>query len=272
MSADDLMLANDFPSFQRYQLAFTAHIRDPLHQPRPQGVAASGMAVYNEIVFNNLFASVSACFPVAQKVIGKRAWLKLIRAFLREHAANTPIFRKIPEEFLSFLADSTSNRPPLLPSYLLSLCHYEWIELLVASIEAPKLDDEAINRQGDLLTEQPVFTPTMQLLSYDYAVHKISPRNKPKQQLSTQLLVYRNVEDEVKFIALNSITFRLLSLLRQNKSTGKQALTLITNVMHTDSPEKIIQFGLQALEDLKNLGVIIGTLKPKSPPDKKLIS
>jgi hypothetical protein len=264
MSADDLMFANDLPSFQRYQLAFTAHIRDPLHKPRPQGVAASGMAVYKEIVFNNLFASVSACFPVAQKVIGKRAWLKLTRAFLREHAANTPIFRKIPEEFLSFLADSTSNRSPLLPSYLLSLCHYEWIELLVASIEVPKLDDEAINRQGDLLTEQPVFTPTMQLLSYDYAVHKISPRNKPKQQQSTQLLVYRNAEDEVKFIALNSITFRLLSLLRQNESTGKQALTLISNEMHADSPEKIIQFGLHALEDLKNLGVIIGTLKPKS--------
>ncbi|NOU41693.1 MAG: DUF2063 domain-containing protein [Methylotenera sp.] len=266
------MNTDNLPSFQRYQLAFTAHIRDPLHQPRPQGVAASGMAVYKEIVFNNLFASVSACFPVAQKVIGKRAWLNLTRAFLREHAANTPIFRQIPEEFLSFLADSTSTRPLLLPPYLLSLCHYEWIELLVASIEAPKLDDEAINRQGDLLTEQPVFTPTMQLLSYDYAVHEISPRNKPKQQQSTQLLVYRNIEDEVKFIAVNSITFRLLSLLKQNKSTGKQALTLIADDMHTDSPEKIIQFGLQALEDLKNLGVIIGTLKPKSPPDKKLIS
>lgn len=254
----------DLPSFQRYQLAFTAHIRDPLHQPRPKGVVASGMAVYKEIVFNNLLASVSTCFPVAQKVIGKRAWLKLTQEFLREHAANTPIFRQIPEEFLSFLATATSINQPLLPPYLLSLCHYEWIELLVASMPEPIPSNEAVNLQGDLLTEYPVFTPTMQLLNYDYAVHKISPRNKPKQQKSTQLLVYRNVEDEVKFIALNSITFKLLSLLRQNKSTGKQALTLITDEVHEATSDRIIQFWLQTLETLKSQGVIIGTLDPEA--------
>ncbi|MDO9365735.1 MAG: putative DNA-binding domain-containing protein [Methylotenera sp.] len=257
-------MSTGLPSFQRYQLAFTAHIRDPLHQPRPEGVVASGMAVYKEIVFNNLLASVSACFPVAQKVIGKRAWLKLTQAFLREHAANTPIFRQIPEEFLSFLATATSNNQPLLPPYLLSLCHYEWIELLVASMPVPTLRIEIINPQGDLLTEHPVFTPTMQLLNYDYAVHKISPRNKPKQPQSTQLLVYRNVEDEVKFIAINLVTFRLLTLLRQNKGTGKQALTLITSEMHEATSGKIIQFWLQTLEELKSQGVIIGTLKPEA--------
>lgn len=258
------MNADDLPSFQRYQLAFTAHIRDPLHQPRPHGVTAKRMAVYKEIVFNNLFASVSACFPVAQKVIGKRAWLKLTQSFLREHAANTPIFRQIPEEFLSFLTTVTANNQPLLPPYLLSLCHYEWIELLVASIEAPKFGDETINRQGDLLTEKPVFTPTMQLLNYDYAVHKISQLNKPKQPQSTQLLVYRNIEEQVRFIELNAVTFRLLILLSQSKCTSKQALTLISNEMHEDSHEKITQFGLQALEELKSQGVIIGTLKAET--------
>jgi hypothetical protein len=250
----------DLPSFQRYQLAFTAHIRDPLRQPRPQGVPVKRMAVYKEIVFNNLFASVSACFPVAQKVIGKRAWLKLTQAFLREHAANTPIFRQIPEEFLSFLATATSSNQPLLPPYLLSLCHYEWIELLVASMATPNLASEKINPTGNLLTEHPIFTPAMQLLHYDYAVHKISPRNKPKQQ-STQLLVYRNAEDLVKFLELNPVTFRLLTLLQQNTNTGKQALTLLANELGETDSEKIIQFGLQIMEKLRSQDVIIGTFK-----------
>ena len=74
----------DLPSFQRYQLAFTARLRDPHKQPPIAGVPRERMAVYEEIVFNNLLESVSACFPVAQKVLGKRKWLKLVQAFLRE--------------------------------------------------------------------------------------------------------------------------------------------------------------------------------------------
>jgi uncharacterized protein len=248
----------DLPSFQRYQLAFTAHIRNPLHQPRPQGVVASSMAVYTEIVFNNLFASVSACFPVAQKVLGKRSWLKLTQAFLREHSATTPIFRQIPEEFLSFLTHINSETL-VLPPYLLSLCHYEWIELLVASIASHEQSNEKISSAGNLLTEQPIFTPTMQLLHYDYAVHKISPRNKPKKIQSTQLLVYRNTEDHVKFLELNSVTFKLLTLIKQNLHTGEQALTLLASKLGEAEPEKTIQFGLQILEKLRSQGVIIGT-------------
>ncbi len=257
-------MSADLPSFQRYQLAFTAYIRDPLHQPRPQGVPVNRMDVYKEIVFNNLFASVSACFPVAQKVLGKRAWLKLTQAFLREHAANTPIFRQIPEEFLSFLANVNSEIQPL-PPYLISLCHYEWVELLVASMATPKLENETINPTGDLLMAPPAFTPAMQLLHYDYAVHKISPRSKPKQIQSTQLLVYRNTEDHVKFLELNPVTFRLLSLLQQNTNTGKQALILLANELGEADSDRIIQFGLQTMEELRSQGVITGTFKaPKN--------
>lgn len=256
-------MSADLPSFQRYQLAFTAHIRDPHHQPRPVGVVASRIAVYQEIVFNNLFASVSACFPVAQKVLGKRAWLKLTQAFLREHAANTPIFRQIPEEFLSFLSyanmHANTDVKSLLPPYLASLCHYEWIELLVAAMPTPEFASEKINPTGNLLTEHPVFTLTMQLLHYDYAVHKISPRNKPKQKQSTHLLVYRNTEDLVKFVELNAVTFKLLTLLQQNKNTGEQTFRLLANELTQLHPETIIQFGLETLESLRSQGVVLGT-------------
>lgn len=257
-------MSAELPSFQRYQLAFTAHIRDPHHQPRPAGVVASRIAVYQEIVFNNLFASVSACFPVAQKVLGKRAWLKLTQAFLREHAANTPIFRQIPEEFLSFLSYANKHTNTevklLLPAYLASLCHYEWIELLVASMPTPEFTSKKIDTTGNLLTKHPVFTPTMQLLHYDYAVHKISPRNKPKHKQSTHLLVYRNIEDLVKFVELNGITFRLLTLLQQNKNTGEQALTFLANELAQPHHETIIQFGLETLENLRSQGVVLGTV------------
>jgi hypothetical protein len=244
-------------SFQQYQQAFTAHIRDPLNQPRPKNVKAKGMDVYKEIVFNNLFESVSACFPVTQKVIGKRAWLKLIRGFFCEYSSSTPIFRKIPEEFLAYLSNMNALMPENLPPYLSSLCHYEWVELLVSTM-ADETDKRDINAIGDLRMNQPAFTNTMQLLNYEYAVQKISLRYKPREKINTQLLVYRNTEFEVKFVELNTITYRLIEMLKQDRVDCEQALTMLAKEINQPYTESIIQFGLDILEDLRNKGAILG--------------
>lgn len=258
-------MTKDIPSFQQYQRAFTAHIRDPLNQPRPKNVVAKRMDVYTEIVFNNLFESVSACFPVAQKVIGKRAWQKLIRGFFSDHSANTPIFRKIPEEFLTYLTSINCSDEPKLPPYLVSLCHYEWVELLVSTMVNPTDEvlshHRTINFTGDLLENQPAFTPTMQLLNYEYAVQKISPRYKPTDKVNTQLLVYRNADYAVNFIELNPVTYRLIKLLQEKDATSKRALNMIANELGLLQAESVILFGLDILEALRSQGVILGVYK-----------
>lgn len=245
------------PSFQRYQLAFTARLRDAKNAPPLAGVPHERMAVYEEIVFNNLFESVSACFPIASKVIGKRKWLKLNQAFMRDYSAHSPLFRKIPEQFLQYLNKPSAELQQLMPDYLNSLCHYEWVELLVSGIEEP--NPQGLQPNGDLATHKPVFSATMQLLNYDYAVHKITPRKKPQHKTSTQLLVYRNADDMVKFIELNAVTYRLITMLLNEAMTGRQALTLLAKELQHPQPESIIEFGLSILEDLRSQGVIIGT-------------
>ena len=62
-----------------YQMAFTRHIRDPQNTKVPAGVSERGMAVYTEIVFNNIESSVAACFPVLKKILGEEVWLRLVR-------------------------------------------------------------------------------------------------------------------------------------------------------------------------------------------------
>lgn len=250
--------STELPEFQRYQLAFTARLRDPQNNLPPAGVPDDRMAVYEEIVFNNLFESVSACFPVARKVLGKHVWLKLTQAFMREYSANDPLFRKIPEQFLQFLDQTSSDLQAQIPPYIKSLCHYEWIELLVAS--APYTAKPAnIDTDGDFVRSIPVFVPSMQLLDYDYAVHKISPSHKPNQEESTQLLVYLNADDEVKFIELNAVTYRLISLLHSSGYTGSEALMQLAMELQHPEPARMIDFGLAILKDLKGQGVIIGT-------------
>ena len=90
-------------AFQKYQLEFTAHIRNPGANKKPAQVKDARMAVYREIVFNNIFGSVSACFPVCKSILNARAWKKLVREFFAQHQATTPIFREIPQQFLQFL-------------------------------------------------------------------------------------------------------------------------------------------------------------------------
>lgn len=251
-------MSSFIPSFQQYQLSFTQHLRDPKRHKRPKGTAVVGMAVYDEIVFNNIFTSISACFPVAQKVIGKRRWLQLVRGFFRDYAADYPLFRQIPEAFIDYLKLLEPSTD--LPDYLSSLCHYEWIELAVAA-NNQKIDWRTIDTDGDLLEGQAVFNPALQLLDYAYDAHKISPRYKPTVQVSTQLLVYRNAEDQVNFVELNLVTFNLIALLMEGKMSCREALQQISQELGHAKPESVLQFGLQMLEDFKRQGIILGVSK-----------
>lgn len=259
-------MSAETPEFQRYQQAFTARLRDPQHQPLPAGVSPDRMAVYEEIVFNNLFESVSACFPITRSMLGESTWLNLVRAFMREYAANSPLFRSIPEQFLHYLNLPENNLTVALPSYFSSLCHYEWVELHIASFPADSTGTKSTESENisdvDLANERPRFTPAMMLLEYDYAVHKISPSHLPEQK-STQLLVYRNRDDQVQFMELNAVTYRLISLLQNQGLTCKQALTLVAKELQHPQPESIMGFGLALLNELKHKGIIIGAVVDK---------
>jgi uncharacterized protein len=246
------MLEN-LPEFQRYQLAFTAHIRNPKANKKPAQVDDARMAVYREIVFNNILNSVTTCFPVCVQVLGERDWEKLVRQFFAKHQATTPIFREIPQQFLQFV-DSVKD----LPIYFEQLAHYEWVELALNSqpTVSPKL-----SKTPDFLNEKPVLAPANKLLQYDYAVHKISARHKPKMAEKTYLLVFRNPDNKVKFIELNPVTFQLLKLIDENNMIGKQALMrLAEGIQHPDA-NAVMQFGLEILQDLANQLAIIGSVK-----------
>ena len=240
--------------FQHYQLAFTAHIRDPSANKKPARVQNTRMAIYREIVFNNIFSSVSACFPVCKSMMGARAWRKLVRAFFAHHQATSPIFREIPQQFLQYIDTKID-----LPIYFQSLAHYEWVELAVASLQTNPIK---ISKTTDLLNEKPILTPAHMLLSYDYAVQSISKRHLPKGTEQTYLLVFRNAEDKVKFIELNPITFQLLNLIKTNQLTGRQALTMLAEEIAHPDVDAIITFGAEILTDLAKQQAIIGSTPP----------
>ncbi|MGV8990373.1 MAG: DNA-binding domain-containing protein [Thiobacillus sp.] len=247
--------SSELPDFQRYQFEFTAHIRDPKRHPRPAGVEARRMKIYNELLYNNVESFLLACFPVLRKILGVRKWAKLARAFFSTHRSHTPYFRQIPDEFIQFLQNEWTS-PDDYPPYLLALAHYEWIELVLSVSNSSA--DCPVDAFGDLLNGVPVLNPVLANLRYDWPVHRIAPRHKV-QPAETYLLVFRDTDDRVEFIEINAFTARLLTLLEPAKLSGHVALEQVATESRHPDPALILQAGAALLEDLRARGAILGS-------------
>jgi hypothetical protein len=242
------------PEFQRYQYAFTAHIRDPRTQPRPAGVEARRMKIYSELLYNNLEGFLLACFPVLRKVLGTRKWTALVRDFFRTHRSHTPYFRQIPDEFIQFLQNEWTP-PAGYPPFTLALAHYEWIELVLSV--TTRSAERAFDPAGDLLDGVPLLNPVLANLRYDWPVQRIAPRRKTPPA-ETYLLVFRDADDRVQFSEINAFTARLLGLLEPGTLSGRAALEQVADESRHPDRALVVQAGGALLNDLRAQGAIVG--------------
>jgi hypothetical protein len=243
------------PDFQHFQRAFAGHLRDPHHAPRPAGVPARRMAVYNELLFNNICGFVDACFPVSRAILGEKRWRRLCRTFYRDWPLHTPWFREIPREFARYLAEADIRQP--LPAWLAELAHYEWAELAVDVMDSPI---PAHDPAGDLLTRPVALNPALLNLAYAWPVHRIGPDYRPRKPQATHLVVYRDADDCVQFSAINAVTARLLALLAAAPTTGEAAIRQIAAELQHPAPEQLLAHGAALLDDLRRQGIVLGSL------------
>ncbi|UHD16534.1 HvfC family RiPP maturation protein [Thiocapsa bogorovii] len=249
------------PDFIRRQRAFAAHLRDPTRIPGPEDVEDRRMAIYRDLVFNNVSALLAGNFPVLRRILSDACWDDLIRDFFVRHRAKTPIFLELGQEFLDFLQSARTD-DPRDPPFLLELAHYEWVELAL-QISDVEPDRTRIDPTGDLLEGRPVVSPLAWNLSYRFPVHRIGPDCRPDAPPPepTHLVVYRTANDDIAFLEINAVTQRLLILLGEQTSpqTGRAALNRIAAELGHTAPDKIVAFGAELLEDLRTKGVVLGT-------------
>lgn len=240
--------------FRTFQQAFAAHLRDPQRAPRPPGVPARGMAVYRELVGNNLQGFIDSAFPVCRAILGDARWQRLGRRFLRDWPLHTPWFREIPREFVHFLTQTPGLR---LARWLPELAHYEWVELAADIADTPL---PAHDPAGDLSAAAVVLNPVLFNLAYAWPVHRIGPAWRPRRPLATHLLVYRDAADVVRFSEINPVTARLIALLAAARQSGEAACLQIAAELQHPEPERLVAFGIALLDDLRRQGVVLGTV------------
>lgn len=250
------------PDFIAQQRAFTDHIRDPEQHPRPGQVEDRRMAIYRELFFNNVEGFVSTAFPVLRTITAEDVWLRRVRDFFAEHRCETPYFAEIAEEFLAWLQHERGDHPDD-PAFIQELAHYEWVELALSVSDADADENlPALDRNGDLLAARPMISPLAWHLAYSYPVHRIGPDFQPEHagEQPTFLTVYRDRDDQIHFLELNAVTYRLLDLLKENPAyTGLDAMKVIAAEMQHPQPELVVEHGQQLLNDLRNRNIIIGT-------------
>ena len=235
--------------FKAKQHEFTQYIRDPATNPAPADVKPERMAMYRELIFNNIESFLAGNFPVIRKILDDEQWLELVQDFFLKHACKTPYFSEIGEEFLDYLENQRTN-PDDLP-FLLELAHYEWVEMALS------IAKEDINPHQqtieNLLHQTITLSPLAWPLLYQFPVQNIAPDYLPliPPEQPTCLLAYRGTDDEVKFIEINAVTYRMLEIIQEHGQVRTEdCLKQLAEESQHPDPDIIVMGGLQILKDL----------------------
>lgn len=242
------------------QYAFARHIRDPENQPAPADVEDRRMEIYRSLFYRNVESFLANSFPVLRKIIPDEQWHDMIRDYFSRHQARTPLFTKMPTEFLQYLEHERSGHSDDYP-FLLELAHYEWLEVEL-SLDNRDISEVGIATDTDLLAGIPVLSALIRPMTYQFPVHNISPDYLPESaaEKPTYLVVFRNRNDEIGFLELNSVAARMLELLQQqSERTGEELLQQIAEELQHPDPAAVIKGGLEIMQGMHEKDIILGT-------------
>ncbi|MCK5726513.1 MAG: putative DNA-binding domain-containing protein [Thiotrichaceae bacterium] len=254
-------MTKQLPEFQRLQLDFSAHIRDPEGVPAPSGIEDRRLAIYRELFFNNVRGFLENGFPILHTHYDEKHWVKLVRVFFAKHQSHSPWFIDISKEFVEYLQQeyqANDNDPP----YLFELAHFEWAEVALM-VDQTMILWEEIDTKGNLLEGILVLSPTAYCLAYQWPINKINVNYQPTQEEKPAqpsfIIINRDQSGQVNQLSADPVTARIMELLQGDEQlTGNQVLTqLATEMNHPNIDEAIIR-GEKILLKLQTKEIILG--------------
>lgn len=245
--------------FTDIQYSFTSHIRDPEANPAPADIEDRRMGIYRDLFYRNVENFIANSFPVLRKITPDKQWHEMIRDYFKSHQARTPLFPKMPQEFLQYL-EQEQNSSPDDPPWLQELAHYEWIETAI-SIDPRDIDFTGIDAEGDMLEGIPVLSPLALPVVYTWPVHRISPDYLPVRPPAepTCIIIFRKQNDEVGFMVLNTVSARLIEKIKGNTSLkGREILVQIAEELRHPDPDTVLSGGLDIMKEMQTRDILLG--------------
>lgn len=246
------------PDFKALQYAFTAHLRAPHQHPVPGGVAPERMAVYRELVYRNVEDCMAHAFPVLRSVMADASWHAMIGDYFSEHRAQSPLFPRMAQEFLGYLA--TRDPDPKWPPFLLELAQYEWLEADVL-FDPRAIAEVGIDAEVDVLDGCVVPNPVLRAAVYRFPVHRISRAYQPREvpAVPTYLVVFRRRDDSAGLLELNVVAARLLELiLAEDGRPARALLEAIRAELKHSQAAAVIAGGRDILQTFLDCDIVLG--------------
>ncbi|BCV50126.1 MULTISPECIES: DNA-binding domain-containing protein [Shewanella] len=240
------------------QQAFVAYLRRD-DMPLPAGTDERHMRVYRELFFNNVNGFVSNAYPVLKSLHTEAQWLALVKDFFARHDCQSPLFIDIAAEFLDYLCREQASALDAMP-FMLELAHYELLELQVSvavDSSAPWLEPTELQALEQLAAKLQLAV-TARVAQYQFEVDRISPDFRPDSVAATPVFfcVYRDREEEVRFLRLNPMTAQLLAKLQQTPLSFTRLLAWLAETFPQFPEPQLCQGALTTLAELAVLGII----------------
>lgn len=211
-------------------------------QPAPAGMAESRLAVYRELVLNNIRSFIRSAYPVLRSIVGDPVWDAKIGLFVQQSALHSPYFIDIPKAFYDWLQHNVDDLPP----FALELAYYEWLELDLYRREGPLSTPVAVSEVSPTQVWQ--FSPTAAVLACQFPVHQLSASQQWQEPPAepTFLALYRDAIGQVQFMQLTALSMAVLQLLQAQPQTAAQLVAQLAPLVPQLSAAQLQQ-GIQQL-------------------------
>jgi len=196
--------------FEQAQAGFTRWLRHPDSAPAPAGIEARRLAIYRELLFNNVMTFVEGTFPVAMALLPGALSERLKSGFFADFACTSPFFYDISLHFREYV--DSLDWPELAGCpWLPELLHYEWMELAADISETPNACADA----GTLLAgdDFPSGARPLRLaapvwpLAYQWPVQRWTRATDPASLAPepTCLLLWRDAREQVRALPVEPL-------------------------------------------------------------------
>jgi hypothetical protein len=252
-------------SFQELQQEMTAWLREPEQELAP-AIEPRRLAIYRELVFNNISDFVETAYPVLKSLLPLPEWAHLLERFVAEHYSQSPYFRDISLAFREWMEARRTQWLAQRP-WAQELMHFEWVQLAADCAETAP-DTTACQPDGDLLAGIPCLRSALWPLLYRWPVHALSVDNPPTSEPPAQptcLLGWRDDEDALHFVEVNPLSAHLVEIIQSRASreavSGRvilQALAAEAGYSTEAAVSAFVAAGAGLLEELRVLGIVRG--------------
>ena len=212
--------------------------------------------VYRNLVRGNLWEAMRASIPRTMARLGP-VFEEYFDRFLVEHGPRTHYLRDSITELLDFCAPLWKD-DPRVPDYMTQLAEHEHVQIVVGAMlsATENVEPEELDLDAGLR-----FIEAAKLMHYDWALHLLSESETdltPPQKKATTLLVYRNPEHEVRYLALSPLAARILSETLEHKRTLREGITRACEAEGTALDAAVLAGTAELLADLAQRGALLG--------------